>query len=272
MSYIYGMEKMFTREGVAHKGATFKDEKGREGFSRLKSCGRCGGVGGWKGWPGYTCYDCGGKGNLGYECIRVYTAAELIKLNATQAKRQAKAEAKRAAKQAEFEAAAAVKRAKFMAANGELVAKAQAVAEKSPLIASLLEGLAKYGDWTEKQMALVAKVEAEVTESAAKAAASGWFGKVGERVDVTATVERVASYVRPSFRGFGTDTVWIVSMRTAEGNAVVVKSPSFSDRIKGEVVKMRATVKEHSEYKGEKQTVMMRAAVLESEIMEKEAA
>ena len=257
------MEKMFTREGVAHNGATFKDEKGRPGFSRLKGCGRCGGAGGWKGWPGYTCYDCGGKGNLGYECVRVYSAAELVKLNATREKIRAKAEAKRTAKQAEFEAAAAVKRAKFLTANGALVAKAKAVAENSPLIASLLEGLENYGDWTVKQVALVEKVVAEVTENAAKAAASGWVGKVGERIEVKVVVERNASYERASFSGRGVDTVWITTMRDEAGNAIVVKSPAFSPG-KGDRFVLRATVKEHSEFRREKQTVMMRAAKIEA--------
>ena len=253
---------MFTREGVAHKGATFKDEKGREGFSRLKKCGRCGGVGGWKGWPGYTCYDCGGVGNRGYECIRVYTAAELVKLNATREKMRAKAQAKRDAKQAEFEAAAAAKRKDFMAANGALVAKAKAVAENSPLITKLLEGLEKYGDWTVKQVALVEKVVAEVTENAAKAAASGWVGKVGERIEMKVVVERNASYERASFSGRGVDTVWITTMRDEAGNAIVVKSPAFNPG-KGDSFTLRATVKEHSEFRREKQTVMMRAAKIE---------
>lgn len=267
------MEKMFTREGVVHNGATYKDEKGRPGFSQLKRCGRCGGAGGWKGWPGYTCYDCGGKGNLGYECIRVYSGAELVKLNATREKRRAAAEAKRTAKTKAFKAEAAAKLEAFWTANAELVESAKAAKGKSPLIADLLAGLEKYGDWSVKQMALVAKVVKEVGENEAKRAASGWFGKVGERLDVTATVERIASYERPSFSGRGIDTVWIVTMRTAEGNAVVVKSPSFGGRQKGETVMMRATIKEHSEFRGEKQTVMMRAAVAESWMEEeKEAA
>lgn len=266
------MEKMFTREGSAHSGATFKDAKGRPGFSRLKSCGRCGGAGGWSGWPGFTCYDCGGKGNLGYETIRVYTGAELVKLNATREKRRAKVEAKRVAKNEAIAAEAAAKLAGFMAANGELVAKAKAVAEKSPFVSDLVAKLEKYGSWSEKQVAVVAKIVAEMAANEIKAAASGWVGKVGERMEMKVTVERVASYVRPSFSGRGMETVWIVSMRTPEGNAIVVKSPSFYGREKGEVLTMRATVKTHDDYRGEKQTVMQRAAVLESELTEEKKA
>ena len=51
-------------------------------------------------------------------------------------------------------------------------------------------------------------------------------------------------------------------MRDEAGNAIVVKSPSFYGREKGDAFTLRATVKEHSEYRGEKQTRVERAAVL----------
>lgn len=276
MSYIYGMEtvmeKMFTREGVAHSGAMREVAKGRMGFSRLKTCGRCGGAGGSEAWKftGWTCYDCGGKGSLGYESVKLYTGAELVKLNATREKKRAKKEAARMTKIAAVEAEAAAKLAGFMAVNGELVAKAKACAEKSSFVSDLVAKLEKYGSWSDKQIAVVAKIVAEIAENEVKAAASSWVGEVGKRMEFPVTVERVASYVRPSFSGRGMETVWIVSMRTTDGNAIVVKSPSFYGHEKGESFTLRATVKEHSEYRGEKQTVMMRPAVIEAE--EKEAA
>ena len=278
MSYIDGMEtvmeKMFTREGAAHSGAMREVAKGRMGFSRLKTCGRCGGAGGSEAWrfTGWTCFDCGGKGSLGYETVKLYTGAELIKLNATREKKRAKKEAARMAKIAAAEAEAAAKLAGFMAEHGELVLKAKACAGKSGFVSDLVEKLEKYGSWSEKQIAAVAKTVAEITENEIKAAASSWIGKVAERMEMPVTVERVASYVRPSFSGRGMETVWIVSMRTPEGNAIVVKSPSFYGHKKGESFTLRATVKEHSEYRGEKQTVMMRPAVIEEKAEEKEAA
>ncbi len=267
MAYIRGMEKMFTREGSAHEGPTFKTEKGRACFSRLKTCGRCGGRGGSDAWKftGWTCYDCGGKGDRGYESVKLYTGEELVKLNATREKKRAKVEAKRLEKAAAIEAEAAAVLAGFMAVNGELVAAARACAEASPFLASLLAKLERYGTWSEKQIALVAKITAELAETAAKKAASGWVGEVGKRIEMPVTVERTASFVRASFSGWGTETVQITTMRTAEGNAVVVKSPRFYAE-KGESFTLRATVKEHSEYRGEKQTAVMRAAKIEEKI------
>jgi hypothetical protein len=267
--------KMFTREGSAYNGAVARDGKGRPAFSRLKTCGRCGGQGGSEAWKmtGWTCYDCGGKGTLGWEVVRLYGAEELAKLNATREKRRSKKEAARVAKAEAAKAEADAKRAEFEAANAEVVAGARKYAERSPFFADLLEKLEKYGSWSDKQVAAVAKSVAEIEANAVKSAASKFVGEVGKRMEMKVTVERVASYVRPSF-GYsrsGMETVWIVSMRDEAGNAIVVKSPSFYGREKGEKLTLRATVKEHSEYRGEKQTVMQRAAVLESELTVKEA-
>lgn len=274
-SYIDGMEsvmeKMFTREGAVHTGAMREIAKGRMGFSRLKRCGRCGGAGGSEVWKftGWTCYDCGGKGSLGYETIKLYSGAELIKLNATREKKRAKKEAARMAKIAAAEAEAAAKLAEFMAVNGELVAKAKTVAGKSGFVADLVEKLAKYGSWSDKQIAAVAKTVAEIAENEIKAAASSWIGEVGKRMEFPVKVERVASYERRAFGPYGgMETVWIVTMRDEAGNAIVVKSPSFYGCEKGESFTLRATVKEHSEYRGEKQTVMMRPVVIEEKIKE----
>jgi len=262
--YIKGMEKMFTREGTEYGKAVNRDETGKAFFSRLKTCGRCGGAGGSSAWnhTGWTCFDCGGKGDLGYVAERLYTAEELVKLNATRDKRRAKAEAKRAAKQMAFKAEADAKLTAFMAANGELVASAKACAGKSMFIDDLVAKLAIYGSWSEKQIAAVAKSVVEIAASEAKRAASGFVGKVGERIEVAVEVERVAGYDRPAFRGFGTEYVRIVTMRDAAGNAIVVKSPAFYGREKGDKFTLRATVKDHSEYRGEKQTIVMRAAVI----------
>jgi hypothetical protein len=54
----------------------------------------------------------------------------------------------------------------------------------------------------------------------------------------------------------------IVTMRTAEGNAIVSKSASFWSE-KGRQFTIRATVKEHGEFKGEKQTIVARVTTKE---------
>ena len=85
----------------------------------------------------------------------------------------------------------------------------------------------------------------------------------GERITVPVTVARVAAFERQAFRGFGTEMVAITTMRDAAGNAIVVKSASFRAEV-GETFMLRGTVKEHSEFRGEKQTVVQRATVVNS--------
>jgi hypothetical protein len=260
------MEKLFTKEGVVHEGAVITSAKGKPGFKRLVVCGRCGGSGHYSycSMYGTTCFGCRGSGNRGWEVAKLYSEAELAKLNAAaekrRAKKVAKAEAAAAVAKAESDAAMAV----FMAGNAELVAAAKAIAGKNRFVDELLEKLEAGRAWSDKMVAAVAKSVAEISERAKLAAASGFVGKVGERMEFPVKVERVAGYVRRSFSGFGEETVNIVTMRDEAGNAIVVKSPRFWAE-KGEEFVLRASVKEHSEYNGEKQTVVMRAVKMETE-------
>lgn len=96
--------KWFNRDGSeAEKAPTTIGKSGTHGhYYEDHACQRCGGEGGFKGWPGYTCYRCGGatrRVNGRYldpnpYKVRVYTEDHLARLNASQAKRDAKAAAK----------------------------------------------------------------------------------------------------------------------------------------------------------------------------------
>jgi hypothetical protein len=257
------MEKLFTKEGEVFEGAVIASAKGKPGFKRLVTCGRCGGSGHYSycSMYGTTCFGCRGSGNRGWEVARLYSEAELAKLNAAAEKRRAKKAAKVAAAAAAAKAEAEVAMVAFMAVNAELVASAKAIAGKNRFVDELLEKLESGRVWSEKMVAAVAKSVAEISERARLAAGSEFVAKIGERIEIKVKVERVASYVRRSFSGYGEETVRISTLRDEAGNAIVVKSPSFWVE-KGEEFVVRATVKEHSEYNGEKQTVVMRAKVL----------
>lgn len=84
---------------------------------------------------------------------------------------------------------------------------------------------------------------------------------MGKRSVFEVVVERINSFDRPAF-GYGRmETVWVVTMREiASGAAIVSKSPAFR-REKGARLTIKATVKEHSEYRGELQTIVQRVAV-----------
>ena len=128
------------------------------------------------------------------------------------------------------------------------------------------EALLEWGGLTDKQTEIVrnALVRAEKWEAEKQAkyaakreeelAASAWVGEVGNRQDFTLTVERTVSYDND----YG--TTYINVCKTAEGAVVVYKGSAGWN--KSETLKVKATVKEHSEYNGVKQTIIQRPKVL----------
>lgn len=70
------------------------------------------------------------------------------------------------------------------------------------------------------------------------------------------------TYEIPSYAGWGTDAVGINVFRDDAGNCFIWKSTSaFFNIAEGSQVRLRGTVKEHSDYKGTKQTILQRCKV-----------
>ncbi len=88
-------------------------------------------------------------------------------------------------------------------------------------------------------------------------------GTEGKRATFDVEVIRVSHFTRQGF-GYGNslERVWIVTMMTADGGCLVSMTPSFRAE-EGEKLKIKATVKEHGEYKGQAQTKVQRIVVLE---------
>lgn len=89
-----------------------------------------------------------------------------------------------------------------------------------------------------------------------------YVGTIGQRLTLDVEVVRVFSFTRPSFSGWGQETVWIVSMRGPQRECIVSKSASFRAEV-GEKFRMKATVKDHDDYKGQAQTIVQRINVIE---------
>lgn len=100
---------------------------------------------------------------------------------------------------------------------------------------------------------------------------SSHYGNVGDKVQMELELVNIAYY---DTKWFGTTTTnWIYTMKDAAGNLFVWKTTSCLERAekgkRGELVKiergerftLKGTIKEHSEYKGEKQTVLTRCKV-----------
>ena len=105
------------------------------------------------------------------------------------------------------------------------------------------------------------KERQEALEEARKAI-SQYVGEVGERMNFIGEYEKRAWF---TFRNpFGQEeTMYVHTFKTPEGNKLVWKTSSNGLGLisEGSSVDIKGTVKGHSEYKGEKQTVLTRCKV-----------
>lgn len=116
-------------------------------------------------------------------------------------------------------------------------------------------GTMSWKDLTEVQAVLNSKIPTEEDPSQ-------YVGQVGERLDLVVTFKKRSTYEIPSYAGWGTDTVGINVFRDDAGNCFIWKSTSaFFNIAEGSQVRLRGTVKEHSDYKGTKQTILQRCKV-----------
>jgi hypothetical protein len=135
-------------------------------------CKRCGDTGRYSYCPAYgdRCFECGGAGKGTYRWTRVYTDAELEKLNAT---RDARREAKRAKRLAELTA----RRAAFILAHPTVTEIEQYIG-RNEFLASLWDQLKTRGELSDKQLgfiptAIAGQIERDV-QAAKQAAAPHW--------------------------------------------------------------------------------------------------
>lgn len=106
-----------------------------------------------------------------------------------------------------------------------------------------------------------AKRKAEEERIKAQKAISQYVGEVGDKVDVKAVYDHSAWF--DVKLGWTKQRVFIHTFRDENGSAIVWKTSSNSlyNIAEGDTVQIKGTVKEHSEYKDEKQTVLTRCKV-----------
>lgn len=85
-------------------------------------------------------------------------------------------------------------------------------------------------------------------------------GEPKKRQEFTVTVVRSAFFDRDSWDYRSIERVWVTAMVTDAGACLVVFSSTFSPEV-GEELRIKATVKSHSEYKGQAQTIVQRVTV-----------
>ena len=106
-----------------------------------------------------------------------------------------------------------------------------------------------------------AKEEARKAEEDFKALLTH-VGTPGEKLTIKAVYVGSPHYERKAFGGYGTETCYIHTFKDENGNKLVWKTGSGLHGLEeGSTVELTGTVKEHGEYKGEKQTSLIRCKV-----------
>lgn len=271
-----------------HNEVYIKTDKNGTKYYADYTCDRCGGAGGWEGWrhTGWTCYKCGGTGKQDKPHIRKeYTDEYAAKL---EARRQKKYEKIVAERKAELHEHFAEHLAEFgFNADGKLYAVVQS--NTYDIKDELKAKGARWNSWlncwtfSEKHdeyvtaeiewREIMREVDAgwldyrgdvdiktllkEKTQSDRRANASEYVGNVGDRISVNVTLKRVSSWRTKVL--WDTVTMFCYRFVDENGNVYVWKTQSgvFMER-ESESLQLKATIKAHSEYKGEKQTVLTR--------------
>lgn len=211
------------------------DRNGTKYWEVSRKCEKCGGTGTYR-WGACindhyqfsgVCFDCDGTG-IEVDIEKEYTEAHAQKLADQRAKRQAKKDAELAQLKAEQEAI-----------NAQLKAKEEALKAE------------REARWAEER------------------AASEYVGSVGDKITVEVIFSREVSFDTQ----FGTQYIYF--FKDEAGNTLFWKTSAMlwindldenGNNIfirKGDKIRFTATIKEHSEYKGEKQTMLQRVRKIE---------
>lgn len=256
---------LFYRRGEQFSGTPNYTDKGKPFTTHVPKCSRCGGAGGHEMWrfTGWTCFRCGGTGKDAVAVDKLYTREQLDKLNASQAKRDANREEKRQARLAEIDAQRNARRAQFLSENAEVLRVAESLNDS--FINTMVQQCVERAAISPAQIELIHK---KVAENARRAGAQ-YIGAIGERREFACTLQKFQKWESQKY-GFGPTYFHI--MRDADGNTIVYKGSKclggvrwegeYSDRYpvvdSTEILRFVATVAEHSNYNGEKQTIVSR--------------
>ena len=145
--------------------------------------------------------------------------------------------------------------------EAKLAAQRRKRAEK--LDAEIAEKIAQENKRREEEEAKRRKEEEEeaqrVKEEKAK---SQYYGNVGDKVDTKAVYKFSAWYECKSFSGYGMERHYIHNFKVGD-NTLVWKTTRGLGLEKETVVTLKGTIKEHTEYNDEKQTILTRCKVIQ---------
>ncbi len=243
------------------------------------TCQRCGGAGGSDKWQftGWSCYECGGSGKSHKPMlIKEYTPEYEAKLAERRAKRAAKRLAEAESK-AEETRAAWLEKNQFDADGNTFVFVGDTYAIKDELKAlgakydcSMGWHISKPVDGYEMKKLNIndiatatlygytidyVKVDTQLAPPQEEQKESNYFGNVGDKVELIVTLDFIAYW--ESIYG----TTYVYNFVDADGNVFVWKTSKGTAIENKKQVALKGTIKEHSEYKGVKQTTLTRCKV-----------
>lgn len=108
-----------------------------------------------------------------------------------------------------------------------------------------------------------AEKEAEEARIRAEKAISQYVGNIGDKIEVEVSYVRSGSWEQRSFSGWGTERMYIHTFKDSYGNVFTWKTQKGLELNCGESVIVKGTIKNHSEYRDEKQTELTRCKVTE---------
>ena len=115
-------------------------------------------------------------------------------------------------------------------------------------------------DWQLHDRWLVFEIVKEKRLANAPKTDSQYIGAVGDKVELELTYV-VAFEFRTHFTYKG-ETSYLYKFADADGNTVTWKTSKWLDIEEGQTYKVAGTIKDHTEYKGDKQTVLTRCKVV----------
>lgn len=211
-----------------------------------RACRRCSGYGHYSYMRDYGthCFDCVG-GSTGVKTTE-QEAAKLMKSRI----------AARDARERKLFLAAweqAIEWDAFRAENLDVIAFLADKTERRGFLGDMAEKAAKGEALSERMVAAVRKIAAEIAGKQAAANAAGHFGEVGKRYEITALVTNV----KECLSDFG--VTYLITMRGSEGHTFkTFASGAFADVEKNSTVTFKGTVKSHGEWNGSKETTLTR--------------
>lgn len=103
-------------------------------------------------------------------------------------------------------------------------------------------------------------IEALIKKNAPKTT-SEYIGNVGDKLELNVILTKIFTY-ETHFTYYG-ETNYIYKFKDESGNTLIWKT-GCKDIEEGQTYRIKGTIKEHSEYEGDKQTVMTRCKLIES--------